>query len=119
MENEVRTYIRKENADFRVSDKTSIRLSVCYTDEGESNGMEEMFADEKDFEDEIIFKLVIRDIMRSMTNVEKEVTRKCLDGYTIREISREANCHSQNIYQVRKRLQKKLLGLYKDQLKYY
>lgn len=119
MENEVRTYIRKENADFRASDKTRVNLSVCYTDEEESNGMEEIFADEKNFENEIIFKLVIRDKMRIMTNVEKEVTQKCLDGYTIREISREANCHSQNIYQVRKRLQKKLLGLYKNQLKYY
>lgn len=119
MENEVRSHIRTENAMQRETDKTKINMSVCVNDEDENNGIEDFFADKKNFEEEIIFNVIIQDTMRTMTKSEQKVVRKCLQGYTIREISREAGCREQNLYHVRKRLQKKLLGLYKNQLKYY
>ena len=117
MDNEVKDEIRKKNSEFRTTDKTAISMSAKEDEDG--SPLEIEYCDEKIFENDVIFELVIQNKIRTLTSMEKTVLEKYMNGYTIKEMANELGCHTQGLYIIRKHLQDKLHDEFKNQLKQY
>lgn len=111
MENEVTDHKRKVSRISRRADKNTISTSSCKDPDKDMTAIDMYSADKKNFEDDLIFMLVLESKKRIMTCSEKTVMEKLLDGYKIQDIADELDVSKQYIYNVRQRIRKKLKNI--------
>ena len=110
MENEI-----KQSARANYSDKRKANINTVSIIRQTQNGTEYYITDDEpdknNFEKSSIFKLQILKKMHILSYPEKMMVNKYLAGYTVKDICNETGQTHQYIYQVNKRLRKKLADI--------
>ena len=111
MRNEVDDEIRKKNAIKRETEKLSI--SEYKKDQfGKDSSIFDLISTEKNFEKDVITRLVFFGKNSILNSREKQIAKKILEGYSVNDISEQMEVSKQYVHKVKKNIKNKLKNIF-------
>lgn len=109
--NELYSQIRASNTESNKLNNNALSYNATYiTPSGDETSGEEFMLVQKNFEKNLVFKLLFQDTIRILDNKEREIVLLRVDGHTYQEIAQHYGISRQAISNKMKKIQAKILN---------